>query len=93
MLKQFVGGVLLGSLLTIAGGLLVGPNVTLSHVGSGNDADSGTHVSGRYQLRVEEKDGQTSYSVFDSEKGMVTVLTPDGKTVVVQADATGAPTP
>ena len=88
MIKTFVGGLLLGSFLTIAGGLLVGPNITLADVGSGN-GDSGTRVSGRYQLRVEERDGQTTYSIFDTEKGTATVLAPDGTTHTVKAESSG----
>lgn len=85
MLKPFVGGLLLGSFLSIVSALLVGPNITLSDVGSGN-GDYGSRTSGRYQLQVDEKDGVTTYSVFDTQKGVASVMTSDGKSLVVGSD-------
>ncbi|NUM56569.1 MAG: hypothetical protein HUU46_23300 [Candidatus Hydrogenedentes bacterium] len=86
MLKQFIGGAILGSALTIVSALLVGPNITLADVGSGN-GDHGARTSGRYQLEVDEQDGVTTYSIFDTQKGVATVATSDGKSVVVSAES------
>lgn len=81
MVKHVVGGVLLGSAITIIAGLSVGASVTLSNVGSGNIGDK----NGRYAFQVDEKDGVTRYTFIDSEKGVATVMSSDGKTVTIQA--------
>lgn len=75
MLRQFIGGLLLGSALTIAGGLLVGPNITIADVGSGNVGQN-TGGGGRYQLRVDEIDGATTYSIHDAQTGKDMVMVP-----------------
>ncbi|MCC6794173.1 MAG: hypothetical protein IT366_03570 [Candidatus Hydrogenedentes bacterium] len=74
MLKQFIGGLLLGSALTIAGGLFVGPNITIADVGSGNVG--GGDGDGRYQLHVDEHDGTTTYSISDVQTGKEMVMVP-----------------
>ena len=81
MVKHVVGGVILGSLITILAGLTIGPEVTLSNVGSGNIGDK----NGRYAFQIDEKDGVTRYTLIDSEHGIATVLSSDGKTVTVKA--------
>lgn len=81
MLKTFISGLLLGSLLTLLGGLLVGPTVTLGSIATGEVGH------GRYEFRAEEWNGQTRYSVLDTETGVATFTTDDGRTIVVKADS------
>ncbi len=76
MLRQFIGGLLLGSALTIAGGLFVGPNITIADVSSGNVGQNSGAGRGRYQLEVEEIDGATTFSIRDAETGKETVMVP-----------------
>lgn len=86
MLKPFVSGLLLGSLLTLLGGVVVGPTITLGDIQSMNP--SPRHA--RYDLRVDERDGVSRYSIIDTETGTATIATGDGKTVVVKAEAPAA---
>jgi len=81
--RQFIGGLLLGSLLTITAGLLIGPEVTLSNVGSGN---SGNHSSGRYDVHTELVDGETRYVMVDTVKGIAFLFDGKGQVITVRAD-------
>ena len=85
MVKYFVGGVLLGTIITVTAGLTIGPQITLAGVGSGNDGGS----KGRYDFRIDEAGGITRYTMVDQERGVATVVTSDGKTVTVQAPEGG----
>lgn len=82
MVKSFISGLLLGSVLTLLGGVFVGPTITFGDINSldGKDRDQ------RYDLRIDEKDGLTRYSILDIEKGVATIASSDGKTVIVKAD-------
>ena len=86
MVKHVVGGVFLGAFITIAGALLVGPDIKVGDIGSGNRGSTG----GRYDFRIDEKDGAARYTMIDKELGVATVVTSDGKTVTVKAPETPA---
>lgn len=82
-MKSFIGGLLLGSFLTLLGGLLLGSTLMIGDIQSPDQIGN----NGRYDLRIDEADGTTRYSVIDNKTGTVTITTPDGKVVVVKAAA------
>ncbi len=69
--RYFVGGVLIGVVLTVCAALFVGPNVNVT---SSNNINN----SGRYELTSRQTDAGTEYAVLDSETGKVRVLHQDG---------------
>jgi len=79
--RQFIGGLLLGAVMTLVAGALIGPEITLSNVASGNDGLG----QGRYDFQIEEKDGVICYALIDTAEGIATVRNEDGTTITVTA--------
>lgn len=66
-----LGGFVLGATLTIAGALLVGPNVNVT-------SSTNVNNSGRYELIANTTEEGTEFALLDSETGETRVLRADG---------------
>jgi len=69
--RYFLGGILVGVLITVCAALLLGPEVYVTSSANVNNA-------GRYELTTRQTDGGTEYAVFDTETGNVRILNDDG---------------
>jgi hypothetical protein len=78
MVKSMVCGLVLGSVMTILGALFIGPTVIVQSDYGGNH--------GRYDLRIDEQNGVTRYSIVDTQTGVATITTGEGSTTVVRAE-------
>ena len=81
-MRIFIGGLLLGAALTLVGGAVIGPEITLSNVGSGTYG----FQEDQYQLLVTEHEGKMSFAVVDKEKGAAVVIGEDGRSTRVSVN-------